>query len=133
MEGTTGQITLQVLSFEQMREDGLVLETRLSQVPPLQNPQLTAGSCWSWAEIPGPLAFTSERGKEERSDHVGVGKRRVRCLCRILIFIFFFLRKNIYGCTGSSLQDNEVAERQNVALNTFTLFQIFLVALSAPE
>lgn len=133
MEGTTGQITLQVLSFEQMREDGLVLETRLSQVPPLQNPQLTAGSCWSWAEIPGPLAFTSERGKEERSDHVGVGKRRVPRLLRILIFLFFFLRKNIYGCTGSSLQDNEVAERQNVALNTFTLFQVFLVALWAPE
>lgn len=89
MEGTTGQITLQVLSFEQMREDGLVLETRLSQVPPLQNPQLTAGSCWSWAEIPGPLAFTSERGKEERSDHVGVGKRRVPRLLRIVIFLFF--------------------------------------------
>ena len=49
----------------------------------------TAGSCWSWAEIPGPLAFTSERGKEERSDHVGVGKRRVPRLLRIVIFLFF--------------------------------------------
>lgn len=77
--------------------------------------------------------FHIRKGKEERSDHVGVGKRRVPRLLRILIFLFFFLGKNIYGCTGSSLQDNEVAERQNVALNTFTLFQVFLVAVSAPE
>ena len=43
--GTTAQITLRVL-FEQMREDGPVLERRLSQVPPLPEP--TAGSYWGW-------------------------------------------------------------------------------------
>ena len=84
--GTTGQITLQVLFFEQMREDGLVLETGSARLPVCKT------HSWFMLELgwhSRSSCFHIRKGKEERSDHVGVGKSRVPCLLRIVIFPFF--------------------------------------------